>query len=334
MVSTGAMTTKTAIVTGVAGFIGSTLAEFLLSKDYSVLGIDNFRTGKRENLSEILKHNSFDLLEADISDEKLTKKVAEALKSSNFKSQSADVIFHLAAISSVKESIENPALVNSTNVSGTVNLLEMAQKLDVKRFVFSSSAAVYGNPEEMPVYEEVSCHPLSPYAASKIAAELYIHSFSELYGIAGTILRYFNVYGPRQAYSEYSGVISIFANQALSNEPIRIEGTGEQTRSFIYVGDVARATHAAAVEKKASNATINLSGSESITITKLAHLIKKIVEGSHSEIINVPPRPGDVRDSIGSMERAHTILQFYPEVHLENGLRKTIDWYRTHQSSM
>jgi UDP-glucose 4-epimerase len=333
MISTGARTT-TAIVTGVAGFIGSALAEFLLSRDCGVLGIDNFRTGKRENLSGVLGHSSFQLLEADISKETLRKEVADALKSSNFKSQSIDAVFHLAAISSVKESIENPAIVNSTNVSGTVNLLEIARKLDVKRFVFSSSAAVYGNPEKMPVYEEVPCHPLSPYAASKIAAELYIHSFNELYSIGGTILRYFNVYGPRQAYSEYGGVISIFVNQALNNEPIMIEGTGEQTRSFIYVEDVARATLAAGVEEKASNATINLSGSESISISRLAHLIKENVEGSLSEIINVNPRLGDVRDSIGSMERAHKLLQFYPEVQLEEGLRKTIDWYRAHQSSM
>jgi len=223
--------------------------------------------------------------------------------------------------------------VNDTNVTGTINVLEMARKLEIKRFVFSSSAAIYGNPEKMPIYEDAPCNPLSPYAASKIAGELYIHSYNEVYGIDGTILRYFNVYGPRQAYSEYSGVISIFANQAIKNEPITIEGSGEQTRSFIYVEDIAKATLTAGERDGASEMTINLSGTESISISKLAHFIRENVEDSHSEIVNIEPRPGDVKDSIGSMERADKILQFYPEVQLEEGLRKTIDWYKTHQSS-
>jgi len=325
--------TTTAIVTGAAGFIGSTLVELLLSRDYNVLGIDNFRTGKRENLSGIQGHERFRLVEADISRGELSKQVTKALSSSQFISEDIDMVFHLAAISSVKESIENPVLVNDTNVTGTINVLEMARKLEIKRFVFSSSAAIYGNPEKMPIYEDAPCNPLSPYAASKIAGELYIHSYNEVYGIDGTILRYFNVYGPRQAYSEYSGVISIFANQAIKNEPITIEGSGEQTRSFIYVEDIAKATLTAGERDGASEMTINLSGTESISISKLAHFIRENVEDSHSEIVNIEPRPGDVKDSIGSMERADKILQFYPEVQLEEGLRKTIDWYKTHQSS-
>jgi UDP-glucose 4-epimerase len=323
----------TAIVTGAAGFIGSSLVEHLLSKGYCVLGIDNFRTGKRKNLSEALKHKQFQLLEADISKEELSKKVTETLSSSKFKDKDIDVVFHLAAISSVRESIENPVLVNTTNVSGIVNLLEVTRKLNVKRFVFSSSAAVYGNPEKMPISEDTPCHPLSPYAASKIAGEFYVHSFDELYGIGGSILRYFNVYGPRQAYSEYSGVISIFTNQAIKNIPITIEGSGEHTRSFIYVDDVARATIAAGEEDKVSGLTINISGTESVSISRLARFIKETVVGSKSEVINVHPRVGDVKDSIGSMERANKLLQFYPEVQLEEGLQKTIEWYRTHQSA-
>ena len=325
--------TATAIVTGAAGFIGSTLVELLLSRGYCVLGIDNFRTGNRENLSEVQGHKQFQLLETDISKAELSKEVMEILLSPKFKSKEIDIVFHLAAISSVRESTENPVLVNDTNVSGTVNLLEIARKLDARRFVFSSSAAVYGDPEKMPVYENTPFHPLSPYAASKIAGEFYIHSFDELYGIGGTILRYFNVYGPRQAYSEYSGVISIFTSQAINNEPLTIEGSGEQTRSFIYVEDVVRATLAAGEADSAGKVTINLSGTESISISKLARFIRENVEGSKSEVINVRPRIGDVKNSIGSMERAHKILQFYPEVRLEEGLRKTIDWYRSHQSS-
>ncbi|MDH4214725.1 MAG: SDR family NAD(P)-dependent oxidoreductase [Candidatus Thorarchaeota archaeon] len=325
--------TATVIVTGAAGFIGSALSELLLARGYYVLGIDNFRTGKRENLSEIRGNKRFRLLEADVTQNKLSEDVIKALSQAHLKSNEIDIIFHLAAISSVKESIENPVLMNETNVRGTINILEMVRRLEIKRFVFSSSAAVYGNPEKMPIYEEAPCNPLSPYAASKIAGELYIHSYNQLYNIGGTILRYFNVYGPRQAYSEYSGVISIFTNQALRNEPITVEGTGEQTRSFIYVEDIARATLAAGERDTASGMTINLSGTESISISNLAQFIRQNVEGSESEVIHVNPRPGDVKDSIGSMERAGEILQFNPEVRLEEGLRKTIDWYKTHQSS-
>jgi len=323
----------TAIVTGAAGFIGSALVELLLSRNYNVLGIDNFRTGKRENLSVVQGDKRFRLLEADISKRVLTKDITEALSSSHFVSKDIDSVFHLAAISSVKESIENPQLVNDTNVAGTINVLEMTRQLEIKRLVFSSSAAIYGSPEKMPVHEDAPCHPLSPYAASKIAGELYIHSYAELYGISGTILRYFNVYGPRQAYSEYSGVISIFTNQALRNEPITIEGSGNQTRSFIYVEDIARATLAAGEIKKASGMIINLSGIESISISRLAQIIRKNVADSQSEIIHVQPRPSDVKESIGSMERARKILEFHPEVQLESGLCKTIEWYRAHQTA-
>jgi UDP-glucose 4-epimerase len=331
-ISTRAMTT-TAIVTGAAGFIGSALVEHLLSRGYYVIGIDNFRTGKRENLAEAQTNKQFQLLDTDISKVDLSKEVTNTLSSSKLIPKEIDMVFHLAAISSVRESIENPILVNNTNVSGTVNLLEMARKLDVKRFVFSSSAAVYGNPKMIPVDEDTPCHPLSPYAASKIAGEFYIHSFDDLYGIGGTILRYFNVYGPRQAYSEYSGVISIFANQAINNEPITIEGNGGQTRSFLYVEDVARATLAAGKAERIGEMTINLSGTDSISISRVAQIIMENVEGSQSKVINVPPRLGDVQDSIGSMERAHKILQFYPEVQFEEGLLKTVEWYRSHQPS-
>jgi len=326
--------TATAIVTGAAGFIGSALIERLISEGYSVLGIDNFRTGKKENLSMIDGDRRFHLLDADISKGVLTKDITDALSSSQFTSKDVDILFHLAAISSVKESIENPQLVNDTNVGGTINILEMTRQLEIKRLVFSSSAAVYGNPEKMPISEDSPYQPLSPYAVSKIAGELYIQSYAELYGIGSTILRYFNAYGPRQAYSEYSGVISIFTNQALTNNPITIEGSGDHTRSFIYVDDITRATVAAGEMDKASGMTINLSGIESISISELAMIIRKNVANSRSEIVHVQPRPGDVKESVGSMERAHKILQFHPEVSLVDGLRKTIEWYRAHQSTM
>jgi UDP-glucose 4-epimerase len=313
-----------AVITGAAGFIGSNLVDELLTRGHQVIGIDNFDTGRRENLFRALQNKQFKLIEADIS-------------STGFGSDikgKADVVFHLAAISSVKRSLENPILVNKTNVAGTVNVLEMARRLDATRVVFSSSAAVYGNPDTMPVSEVAPCSPLSPYAASKLSGELYVRSYGSSYGIENSILRYFNVYGPRQAYSEYSGVISIFINQALRNKTLTIEGSGENTRSFIYIDDIVKATLLASEKAEADGAILNLSGTETISISKLAELIKKTVKGTRSGITHVAPRPGDVKSSIGNIERAEKLLGFGPVIDLEDGLQKTIEWYRAHTVSM
>jgi UDP-glucose 4-epimerase len=225
-------------------------------------------------------------------------------------------------------SIEDPLLVNDVNVRGTINMLELARKLNAKRFVFSSSAAVYGDPEEMPVHEHCSFNPLSPYAASKVAAEMYVNAYSASYDIDSCILRYFNVYGPRQTYSEYSGVISIFINQALKDEPITIDGDGEQTRSFVHVSDVVRATILAGEQRTAIGATINVSGTELISINRISQIVKEQAKQSKSPIVHGPPRIGDVKDSIGSIEQAQKILGFTPEVPLDGGLQETIEWYR------
>ncbi len=316
--------TGTVIVTGAAGFIGSNLVDLLLSRGYDVIGIDNFRTGSRENLAEAIKSRQFQLIEADVSDDSLINRVKEKV----------DTVFHLAAVSSVKQSLEDPIFVNRVNVAGTLNVFEMARRSDARRIVFSSSAAVYGDPESMPVREEFPCTPLSPYAASKMAGELYLQSYSTSYGIGGTILRYFNVFGPRQVCSEYSGVISIFINQALGNRPITIEGTGEQTRSFVYVDDVVLATLQAAEKPSAEGMILNLSGTESISIADLAQSIKRNVKGTKSKIVHVSPRAGDVKDSIGSIERAQKILDFNPETGLLSGLRKTIRWYRARKLTL
>jgi UDP-glucose 4-epimerase len=312
--------TDTIIVTGAAGFIGSHLVDRLLAKGNVVIGIDNIRTGKKENLSEAMSSDRFRLLEADIRNADLSSLIGEDV----------DIVYHIAAISSVKESVENPMLVNDVNVNGTVNVLEMARRRNAKRFVFSSSAAIYGNPEDMPVHEDFPFNPLSPYAASKIAGEMYVHSFRESYNLDTTILRYFNVYGPRQAYSAYSGVVSIFVNQAMAGDPIKIEGDGEQTRSFLNVADVVRATQLAGELKPAVGETINISGPNLVTIKELARILKESIDGCQSEIVHVEPRIGDVRDSIGNIERAQKILGFSPEIPLERGLEETVEWYQTH----
>ncbi|TFG31922.1 NAD-dependent epimerase/dehydratase family protein [Candidatus Thorarchaeota archaeon] len=314
---------STSVVTGASGFIGSHLVEELLSSGYRVIGIDNLRTGNQENLIPALELSKFQFFIGDILDESLYTKIPEHV----------DILFHLAAISSVRKSIEDPVHVNDVNVLGTVRMLELARRLDIEHVVFSSSAAVYGDPEVMPVREEFPYDPLSPYAASKIAGEMYLKSYSKSYGIDTTILRYFNVYGPRQAYSEYSGVISIFINQALSDLPITIEGDGLQTRSFIHVKDTVRATRLAGQRDSAESAVINISGPELISILDIARRIKRSVNGCTSEIVHKDARVGDVRDSIGSMERARKLLDFSPEIPLDQGLKDTAQWYRNYQTS-
>ncbi|MBD3159832.1 MAG: NAD-dependent epimerase/dehydratase family protein [Candidatus Lokiarchaeota archaeon] len=314
------MVQDSALVTGCAGFIGSHTAEELLERGYKVTGIDNLRTGKKENMSSFIDHPSFEFLEADICSKKLDESIEDCL----------DFVFHLAAISSVKLSVEKPLLINTNNLNGTLRVLETAKACGAKRFVFSSSAAIYGDPASLPVKEDAPIEPMSPYAASKAAAEQYIKSYQQSYNLKSTILRYFNVYGPRQAYSEYSGVVSIFINQALTGKNLTIDGDGKQTRSMIHVKDVVRATIGAACEKNTVGETINISGQESISIADMAETIRGLVSSSKSDIVHTEPREGDVRHSIGDITKAKDLLGFTPEISFQEGVEDTIEWYREH----
>jgi len=310
-----------AVVSGAAGFVGSHLVDYLLREGFSVIGLDNLRTGRKENLIEALKHKNFRFERLDICSRDLMKAVKEPV----------DVIFHLAAISSVKFSLENPVEVNNVNVNGTLNMLELARQRDAGKFVYSSSAAVYGNPSTFPVDEETPLDPLSPYAASKIAAEMYCLSYASLYNMTPTIFRYFNVFGPRQDNSEYSGVIPIFINQGLQNLDITVDGDGSQTRSFIYVDDVVEATYLGSQLETSIGHILNLSGTDSISILDLAHMIKKQIPDSTSIIVHRDARIGDVQDSIGSMERTSSMLGFSPTVPFTTGLERTVSWYSSHE---
>ena len=315
------MTERTAVVSGAAGFVGSNLVDLLLQEGFSVIGLDNLRTGKKENLVDALENKKFNFVEVDIRSKDLLSIVRGPV----------EVVFHLAAISSVKFSIQNPEEVRDVNVNGTRNMLELTRQVHAKRFVFSSSAAIYGNPQSLPVREEITCKPLSPYAESKLAAEMECISYRALYGLASTIFRYFNVYGPRQETSEYSGVIPIFINQALQNNDITIDGHGSQTRSFIYVEDVTKATYLGSQLESESEHILNLSGSDSIGILELARMVKELVPDSTSTIVHRSAREGDVKDSIGSMERTSDVLGFSPTVPFKTGLDRTVSWYRLHQ---
>ena len=314
--------TETVVVTGAAGFIASHLVDRLLEQGYRVIGIDNMRTGSVQNLVDAMEYDRFELFEEDVCDPSLKEKIQEDI----------DIIFHLAAISSVKLSIQDPFIVNDVNVGGTLNMLDFATERGAKRFVFTSSAAVYGNPTTFPVTEDTPVYPLSPYAASKLSAEMYCLAYGETHGVVPTILRYFNVYGPRQEYSEYSGVIPIFINQTLDGSPITVDGDGKQTRSFIHIDDVVRATLLASRVSKAGFHILNLSGIESISILDLARLIKEYIPDSESEIFHGPPRKGDVKDSIGSIDRISEILSFTPDVSFETGLERTASWYELNRS--
>jgi UDP-glucose 4-epimerase len=314
--------TKTVLVTGAAGFIASHLVEVLLDQGHSVIGIDNMRTGSIRNLEDAMDSTSFTLYEGDIRNQDLIQEIQ----------QHVDIVYHLAAVSSVKLSVQDPFYVTEVNVGGTLNMLDIARTRGAKRFVYTSSAAVYGNPTTLPVTEDTPVYPLSPYAASKLSAEMYCQAYGESFGLEPTILRYFNVYGPRQEDSEYSGVIPIFINQVLSDIPITIEGDGLQTRSFIHVDDVVRATALAGQTPEAANQILNLSGTDSINIISLAKMIRNQTPDSRPEIAHVDPRTGDVRESIGSIDRISKILNFTPEVSFETGLERTVSWYELNRS--
>ena len=307
---------KSVLVTGAAGFIASHLIEALLGRGDQVIGIDNLRTGVLENLEGVMDNTRFDFRKEDICDGQFQELFDDEI----------DLIFHLAAISSVKQSIENPKLVNNVNVNGTINVLELARRTDASRVMFSSSAAVYGNPEIIPIPESTPLQSLSPYAASKIAAEQYITAYSNSYNLNSTVLRLFNVFGPRQAYSEYSGVISIFINRLVNGDVLEIEGDGKQTRSFVYVKDLVDALLKASKLETASNKVINISGREQISILDIIdHL--RVISNRDFRTEHVSPRIGDVRDSLGSMELAESLLKFTPKVSFEEGLRETYEWH-------
>ncbi|MFX1262016.1 MAG: GDP-mannose 4,6-dehydratase [Promethearchaeota archaeon] len=309
-----------ALVTGCAGFVGSNLVDHLLDIGYSVIGLDDFSSGLEKNLESAQLNPRFKLITASIMDDEIASQLDFEI----------DVIYHLAAISSVKRSVEDPLLVHNINATGTLKMLELARLNRARRVVFSSSAAVYGMPEEIPVNEKTPVDPLSPYGASKVAAEMYLRAYHNTYGIETVILRYFNIYGPRQAFSPYSGVVSIFANNALQNHPITVDGDGLQTRSLIHIDDAVEITRLAGESYRAIGETLNVAGNDVISIQELANRILTQVPESESSIVHGPARQGDIKESIGSGERAKRILEFTPSVALDEGLERTVDWYRDH----
>lgn len=297
------------MLTGGAGFVGGHLAELLVSKGHKVRILDDLSSGRLENLDEVRSHIEF--IKGSILD---TELISEA-------SKGADGIFHLAAIVSVPLSIEQPVHCHSVNLTGTLNILEAARTCGAS-VVFSSSAAVYGDVEQVPVSEATLAVPISPYGVQKLAGEHYLASYSKLFGIRARALRYFNIYGPRQdPSSPYSGVITAFAKRAASGETLTINGDGSITRDFVFVEDVARANLLA---MGTSGPPVNIGTGQEVTLAELAHSITKL-SGKKSEILHGPERPGDILRSCADIRLAKEELNFEAKIQLQSGLASTLD---------
>ena len=307
---------STYLVTGGAGFIGSHLTEELLRRGHTVRVADSLVTGKRSNLDH-LPEAEFVL--GDIADFEFAQRVVEG----------CDYVLHQAAIPSVPRSVKDPITSNRANVDATLNILVAARDAGVRRLVFAGSSSAYGDTPTLPKHEEMATNPLSPYALQKVVGEQYLQMFTKLYGLETVSIRYFNVFGPRQdPSSPYSGVISVFATALLENRPPRIYGDGEQTRDFTYVANVVDGVLRACEATGASGQVINVATGGRISLNDLFREMKKIV-GATVEPHYVEPRQGDVRDSQADIRKAKDILGYKPTVSFEDGLARTIEWYRT-----
>jgi nucleoside-diphosphate-sugar epimerase len=308
---------KNYLVTGGAGFIGSHLAEELVRRGERVRVIDNFITGKRENLAPF--RNFIELVEGDIRDLGTCQRALRGV----------DFVFHQAALTSVPRSISDPLLNHDINVNGTANLLLASHEAKVKRFIFASSAAVYGDSQAFPLTEGNEGVPLSPYALSKLIGEKYCQLFYQLYGLETVCLRYFNVFGPRQdPFSAYASVIPLFINKILSEERPQIFGDGEQSRDFIFVADAVEA-NLGAVEAadEALGGVFNIAGGERTTVNTLVREISELIGGSVTPLYT-DPRPGDIVHSFADIGKARRLLGFEPLVGFKQGLKKTTGWYK------
>jgi len=306
------------LITGVGGFIGSSLARALLALGEQVRGIDNFSTGKRENLAEIL--DRIDLREADICN-------LEAMQQA---CASVDFVLHEAAIPSVPKSVLDPLGSNRANVDGTVNVLVAARDAKVKRVVYAASSSAYGDTPTLPKHEAMRPDPISPYAVAKLAGEHYMVSFYRCYGLETVCLRYFNVFGPRQdPSSPYSGVLAKFITSMLRGEQPTIFGDGEQSRDFTYIDNVVEgnllACHALAAQ--VAGKVFNVATGRRITLNETFRALQKLTSYSGQPKYG-SERSGDIKHSLADIARAEADLGYKPSVSFEDGLRKTVEWYR------
>jgi UDP-glucose 4-epimerase len=307
------------LITGIGGFIGSSLARELLQRGEQVRGVDNFSTGKRENLAEIQKQ--IDFREADILD-------FEAMKSA---CAGADYVLHQAAIPSVPKSVLDPIASNRANVDGTVNVLVAARDAKVKRVIYAASSSAYGDTPTLPKQERMAPDPISPYAVAKLASEHYMISFYRCYALETVALRYFNVFGPRQdPSSPYSGVLAKFITHMLYGQQPTIFGDGEQSRDFTYIDNVVEGNLLAckAPAAEVAGKMFNLATGRRVTLNETFKALQKLTCYSGSPIY-AAERGGDIKHSLADISLAETNLGYKPKVSFEEGLQKTVDWYRS-----
>jgi UDP-glucose 4-epimerase len=306
------------LITGVGGFIGSSLARALLAKNERVRGVDNFATGKRENLQEILPR--IDFHEADILNLDAMHKACAGV----------DYVLHQAAIPSVPKSVLDPLGSNRANIDGTVNVLVAARDAKVKRVVYAASSSAYGDTPTLPKYEAMKPDPISPYAVAKLASEQYMISFFRCYGLETVSLRYFNIFGPRQdPSSPYSGVLAKFITQMLRGEQPAIFGDGEQSRDFTYIDNAVDANllacHAPATQ--AAGKVFNVATGRRVTLNETFQLLRGMTSYTGQPNYG-PERGGDIKHSLADISQAEKHLGYKAKVDFEQGLRRTVEWYR------
>lgn len=306
---------NTYLVTGGAGFIGSHLVHALVSRGERVRVVDSLVTGKRENLAAF---PDVPLIVGDLADMAVARSAVEGV----------DYVLHQAAIPSVPRSVADPLTSHRANIEATLNVLVAARDAGVRRLVYAGSSSAYGDTSVLPKHEEMPPNPLSPYALQKLVGEQYAQLFTRLYDFETVTIRYFNVFGPRQdPSSPYSGVISIFATALLANRSPVIYGDGEQTRDFTYVANVVDGVLRAVDAPEASGQVLNVATGGRISLNQLFEVMKRLI-GATATPAYGPPRPGDVRHSQADITRARRILGYEPSVDLEEGLRRTIEWYK------
>ena len=313
------------LITGGAGFIGSNLCEYFLSKGYFVTCLDNFATGHRKNIETLLSNEKFTLIEGDIRNIADCKKAVEG----------ANYVLHQAALGSVPRSINDPATTNDVNVSGFLNMLIVARDAKVKRFVYAASSSTYGDSESLPKVEDVIGKPLSPYAITKYVNELYANNFSKLYDIETIGLRYFNVYGRKQdPNGAYAAVIPKFVSQLINKEGIQINGDGNFSRDFTYIDNVIQMNELAmqTQNSKAINTVYNCAFGERTTLNEMVNYLKEYLSEfdasiATSQVLHGPNRIGDIPHSLASIDKAKELLGYEPKFSFKDGLKEAVKWY-------
>lgn len=318
------ITKKKVLVTGGAGFIGSNICEYLLESNNQVVCLDNFATGKKENIAPLLGHANFTFIEGDI------RNLDDCIKAT----KGVDYVLHQAALGSVPRSLKDPITSNEVNVSGFLNMLVASRDNGVKRFVYAASSSTYGDSKALPKIEENIGRPLSPYAITKYVNELYANIFSDTYGLETIGLRYFNVFGRKQdPNGAYAAVIPKFVGQFMKGESPTINGDGTFSRDFTYIDNVIQANiKSLLAPKEATNQVYNVAYGDRNTLNDLVGYLKEYLSAYDSKIANIevnygPNRAGDIPHSHASVDKAKRLLDYTPQFSLQEGLKEAVDWY-------